>query len=74
MLNIFAGPAVHNHLSNIMPPLLELASRPPEDGNVRAAAAREALAKVVGTVTEVGGRTLYPCSVSAAQGFAVTST
>ncbi len=65
---------MHNHLSNIMPPLLELASRPPEDGNVRAAAAREALAKVVGTVTEVGGRTLYPCSVSAAQGFAVTST
>lgn len=44
---------MHNHLSNIVPPLLELSSRPPEHGNAKADAARRALAKVVGTVTEV---------------------
>jgi hypothetical protein len=43
---------VHNHLSNIVPPLLELCSRP-GDGGGRADAARKALAKVVGAVTEV---------------------
>jgi hypothetical protein len=43
---------VHNHLSNVVPPLLELCSKP-EDGDMRTDAAREALAKVVGAVTEV---------------------
>ena len=46
------GPSVHNHLSNIVPPLLELCSRP-EDSGGRPDAARKALAKVVGAVTEV---------------------
>jgi hypothetical protein len=47
-----AGPSVHNHLSNVVPPLLELCSRP-EDGGGRTDAASKALAKVVGAVTEV---------------------
>lgn len=51
--SVCAGPAVHNHLSSVLPPLLELASRPPEAGSAKADAAREALAKVVGTVAEV---------------------
>ena len=49
---------MHNHLSAIVPPLLELASGPLEDGNPKAAAANNALAKVVGSVSEVRADTL----------------
>ena len=60
---------MHNHLSNIAPPLLELCSRP-EDGGGRADAARKALAKVVGAVTEV--RCASCCLAGASGGSAST--
>lgn len=47
------GASVHGHLSNLMPPLLELASSSPQAGDERAEAAREAITRIVATVTEV---------------------
>lgn len=53
-LSEVAGPAVHGHLSAIMPPLLELCSAPPDAADTREQAAREALLRVIATVTEDG--------------------
>lgn len=53
-LSEVAGPAVHNHLSAVMPPLLELCSGPREGGDARVEAAREALSRIIATVTEDG--------------------
>ncbi len=53
-----AGPSVHGHLSNIMPPLLQLASTPAASGGERPEAACQAIARIVATVTEVPPHTL----------------
>ena len=50
---LFAGPAIHNHLHNILPPMLALASSA-EPGKPGQAAATDALHKVAGAVSEEG--------------------
>ena len=48
---------MHGHLSNIMPPLLQLASTAGASGEGRPEAARQAITRIVATVTEVPLRT-----------------
>lgn len=63
---------MHNHLSAVIPPLLELCNAPPDGGDDRGEAALEALTRIIATVTEACLLPLFSTSLVAIGGRSFT--